>query len=188
LLALALIGFGPAARADDIPVPQPAPAFGDGEYRLGAGDLVEVFVWKEPDLTSTVVVRPDGKISLPLLGDLHATGKSVAGLQTEISAGLRRFLAEPVVNVILKEVNAPKISILGNVRKPDVYKIQHKLTVLDAIALAGGFTDFAKRDRVMVIRTGTSGTQKIRLNLKRFLEDTEGEAFYLQQFDTVYVE
>ncbi len=186
LVCAALVAF--AAFADDLkPLPVP-PAFGDGEYRLGPGDVIEVFVWKEPDLTATVVVRPDGKISLPLISEFDASGKTVVQLQKEVATSLGRYLSEPVVSVILKEVNAPRISVLGNVRKPDLYKMQHKITVLDAIALAGGFTDFARRDRVLVIRNGSSGTQKIKINLKRFLEHDGNEVIYLQQNDTVYVE
>jgi polysaccharide biosynthesis/export protein len=188
VLFLAAVLAANAFGDDQKPRPEQAPAFGDAEYKLGPGDVMEVFVWKEPDLTATVVVRPDGKISLPLIGEFDATGKTVAELQKEVTAGLGRYLAEPVVNVMLKEVNSPRVSVLGNVRKPDVYKMQHKITVLDAIALAGGFTEFARRDRVYVIRNGSKGTQKIKVNLKRLLDESGGDLLYLQQSDTVYVE
>ena len=189
ILALAALTVTSSAMGGDVK-PSRLQGFGDGEYRLGPGDVIEVFVWKEPDLTTTVVVRPDGKISLPLISEFQASGKSAAQLQNEITAGLLKYLSEPVVNVILKEVNAPRISVLGNVRKPDVFKMQNKITVLDAIALAGGFTDFARRDRDTVIRSGASGTQqKIKVDLKRYLNTRDySEAFYLQQNDTVYVE
>ncbi len=162
--------------------------FGDIEYRLGPGDVIEVFVWKEPDLTITAVVRPDGKISLPLLSEFEAQNKTVAELQQEVSVHLRKFLAEPKVTIILKEVNAPRISVLGNVRKPDVYKIYTKVSVLDAIALAGGFNEYAKRNSVIVIRTTASGTQRFKLNIKKLLEDPGTGIFYLNQNDTIYVE
>jgi polysaccharide biosynthesis/export protein len=187
VLLLAVV-FGATAPGDDLKTQPVQSAFGDAEYKLGPGDVVEVFVWKEPDLTATVVVRPDGKISLPLISEFDVSGKTVAQLQKEVTIGLGRYLSEPVVNVMLKEVNAPRISVLGNVRKPDLYKMQHKITILDAIALAGGFTEFARRDRVYVIRNGPSGTQKMKINLKRLLEQTGGEVIYLQQSDTVYVE
>jgi len=165
------------------------PGFGREEYRLGPEDVVEIFVWKEPELSRTVVVRPDGKISMPLITELVASGKTAAQLQTEITTKLRQLVTDPVVNVIVKEINSPKISVLGEVRKPDVYSIKHKITVLDAIALAGGFTEFAKRDKVLVLRNGTSaGQQRIALNLKRLLKDGGGEVFYLEPSDTVYVE
>lgn len=168
--------------------PQASPGFGKEEYRLGPEDVVEIFVWKEPELSRTVVVRPDGKISMPLITELEASGKTAAQLQTEITTKLRQLVTDPVVNVIVKEINSPKISVLGEVRKPDVYSIKHKVTVLDAIALAGGFTEFAKRDKVLVLRNGSSGQQRIALNLKRLLKDGGGEVFYLEPSDTVYVE
>ncbi len=155
------------------------------EYRLGAEDLIECFVYREPDLTTTVVVRPDGMISLPLAGQIKATGKTAPELQDEIASRLREFIAEPIVNVIVKEVHSPKISIFGEVRKPDIFPIRQQMTVLDAIALAGGFTEFAKRD-VIVIRAGAVGQQRIKMNLDRLIK--EGAPFYLQATDTVFVE
>lgn len=160
--------------------------FGDGEYFLGPEDVVEVWVWKEPDLSTTVTVRPDGKLSLPLIGELDAKDKTALQLEEEIRNKLRSFLAEPVVTVIVKEVNFPKISVLGKVNKPDVYKIKQKLTILDAIALAGGFTHYAKRDRVTIIRNNSANQQRFQVNLKNL--DREGKPVYLQPFDTVYVE
>jgi polysaccharide export outer membrane protein len=188
ILACFLIALNPSIRAQDKGSVSQTPAFGDGEYRLGPGDVIEVFVWREPDLTTTAPVRPDGKISLPLLNEFEAQNKTVAQLQMEVANNLRKYLAEPVVTVILKEVNAPRISVMGNVRKPDVYKIHTKLNVFDAIALAGGFNDYAKRNKVIVIRTTTSGTERFRLNVKKLLEDPSLGIFYLSQNDTIYVE
>jgi len=188
IVACFLITLAPSMRAQEKGSVSKAPAFGDGEYRLGPGDVIEVFVWKEPDLTTTAPVRPDGKISLPLLNEFEAQNRTVAQLQMEVSTNLRKYLAEPVVTVILKEVNAPRISVLGNVRKPDVYKIHTQVSVLDAIALAGGFNDYAKRNKVIVIRTTASGTQRFKLNVKKLLEDPNPGIFYLSQNDTIYVE
>src|SRR6185503_19391038 len=168
------------------PPKSPANNSTTSEYRLGAEDLIECFVYKEPELTTTVVVRPDGMISLPLVGEIQATGKTAPELQAEITSKLHEFNADPVVSVIVKEINSPKISVFGEVRKPDVFPIKQKMTVLNAIALAGGFTEFAKRDRVIVIRTGSSGQERIKLNVERLLKD--GTPFYLQASDTVFVE
>jgi len=188
----AMLGYIAFAAQSGELLPQKSqanPGFGREEYRLGPEDVVEIFVWKEPELSRTVVVRPDGKISMPLITELVASGKTAAQLQTEITTKLRQLVTDPVVNVIVKEINSPKISVLGEVRKPDVYSIKHKITVLDAIALAGGFTEFAKRDKVLVLRNGSSaGQQRIALNLKRLLRDGGGEVFYLEPSDTVYVE
>jgi polysaccharide export outer membrane protein len=156
------------------------------EYRLGSEDLIESFVYKEPELTATAVVRPDGMISLPLVGEIQAAGKTAAELGAQISSKLREFIADPVVSVVVKEINSPKISVFGEVHKPDVFPIKQRMTVLNAIALAGGFTEYAKRDRVIVIRTGSAGQERIKLNIERLLKD--GEPFYLQASDTVFVE
>jgi len=187
-IACFLIALSPSTRSEEKGRIPPVPAFGDGEYRLGPGDVIEVFVWKEPDLSTTAVVRPDGKISLPLLNEFEAQNRTVAQLQKEVSNNLRKYLSEPVVTVILKEVNAPRISVLGNVRKPDVYKIRNKVSVLDAIALAGGFNEYAKRNKVIVIRTTATGAQRYKLNVKKLLEDPGAGIFFLNENDTVYVE
>lgn len=171
---LALNAFSEQAK----PLQSPA-------YRMGPEDLIECFVYKEPELTATVVVRPDGMISLPLVGEIQATGKTAPQLKTEITEKLREFIAEPVVSVIVKEINSPKISVFGEVRKPDVFPIKQRMSVLDAIALAGGLTEFASR-RVIVIRPGASGQERIPLNLERLIKD--GAPFYLQASDTVFVE
>ena len=155
-------------------------------YRLGPEVVIEVFVWNETDLTTTAVVRPDGKISLRLIGEFVASGKTTVELTDEIQTRLRKMLTDPHVDVIVKEVKFPKIFVLGQVRKPDQYKITDRMTVLDAIALAGGFTDFSKRD-VIVVRKSGEATTRIRVDVKRQIEDEKSALFYLQQGDTVYV-
>jgi polysaccharide biosynthesis/export protein len=157
------------------------------EYRIGPDDQIEVFVWKEPDLTTTVTVRPDGKISLPLADELDASGKTAIQLQQEITTRLQKWLKQPVVNVMVKQINSLKISVLGEVRKPDVYPIRTRVTVLDAIAMAGGFTDLARPDRVVILRSSSSGQIRIKVNIKDQVGDDAGPAVYLQPTDTVYV-
>ena len=190
LTLCALVFSVPGIHAGDKQKPleiQSAPGF-DRDYRLGPEDLVEVFVWKEPDLTTTVAVRPDGRISLPLTNELQASGQTVTELQGEITKRLARFIANPVVNVMVKEVKSPKISVLGEVKKPDVYKMPQKLSVLDAIALAGGFTEFAKPEKVVVIWNGSGAVQRIPVNVKKLLKAGRGEVFPLQPSDVVYVQ
>jgi polysaccharide biosynthesis/export protein len=158
------------------------------EYRLGPEDVIEVFVWKQPELTTTVVIRPDGRISLPLTNELEASGKTAIQLQKDITEKLREYITQPIVNVIVRQVNSLKISVLGEVRKPDVYKIKNQVTVLDAIAMAGGFTDLARPNRVIVIRNAQYGSQRIKINVKQVVADDGRAPFYLQPLDTVYVE
>ena len=172
----------PKKTATIVPPAQP-------EYRLGPEDVISVFVWKEPELTTTVVVRPDGKISLPLTNELEASGKTAVELQRQITEGLGRFINDPVVNVIVKQVNSLKISVLGEVRKPDVYRIQRQVSVLEAIAMAGGFTDFAKRNKVLLIRNTSAGPQRFRIDVRQLIEsDTGGQPYLLFPQDTIYVE
>jgi polysaccharide biosynthesis/export protein len=182
---IAALSLPLTALADDKPtVTSPNTA----EFRLGADDVIEVFVWKEPDLTTTVSVRPDGKISLPLANELVASGKTVAELQDEITERLQKFVIKPVVNVMVKQINSLKISVLGEVRKPDIYKIKNRVTVLDAVAMAGGFTDLARPNRVIVLREGPGGQQRIVVNVNQVVAEKGGTPFYLQPLDTVYVE
>ena len=157
------------------------------EYKLGPEDVIDVFVWKEPDLSASVVIRPDGKISLPLANELDASGKTASELQLEITERLRKFITQPIVNVMVKQINSLRISVLGEVRKPDVYRIKNRITVLDAIAMAGGFTDLARPNRVVVLRTTAAGPQRIRIDVKQTV-GVAGPVFYLQPQDTVYVE
>jgi polysaccharide export outer membrane protein len=184
-----MAGAALAAAADADTVKPPAstsPAA--AEFRLGPEDVIEVFVWKEPEATTTATVRSDGRISLPLAGELDATGKTAVELQQEISAKLSQYVNQPVVNVMVKQINSLKISVLGEVRKPDVYRIKNRVTVLDAIAMAGGFTDLARPNRVIVLRNTPGGPQRIKVNVKRLVGDDNTAPFYLQTLDTVYVE
>lgn len=163
--------------------------YGATEFRLGPDDVIEVFVWKEPELSTTVVVRPDGKVSLPLIGELPTSGKSTVELQKEIGQKLSQYVAEPVVNVIVKEVNSAKVSVLGEVKTPGMYKIKDRATVLDAIALAGGFTEYAKRNKVTIIRPGSTGEQKrIKLNVDDQIKGSKGDLFYILPYDKIYVQ
>ncbi len=176
------------AQAADIPTVTPSTSEPTLDYRLGPEDVIDVFVWKEPDLSTTVTIRPDGKISLPLANELEASGKTAAELQQEIVVRLQRYITQPVVNVMVKQINSLKISVLGEVRKPDVYKIKNRVTVLDAIAMAGGFTDLARPTRVIVLRNSVSGLQRITININQVVSEQHGMPFFLQPLDTVYVE
>jgi polysaccharide export outer membrane protein len=176
----ALFLQGPAPAVTDT-------AFGQAEYRLGPEDVISVFVWKQPDLSTTVVIRPDRKISLPLLGEIEAAGKTASQLQAEIAVQLKQFVVDPRVNVIVKEINSPVISVLGQVRKPDRYHIRQRVTALEAIAMAGGFTDFARRDKVTIIRNSGAEKVRIQVDLKKVVNG-HGEVYYLEPLDTLYVQ
>ncbi|HYR41486.1 MAG TPA: polysaccharide biosynthesis/export family protein [Terriglobia bacterium] len=164
-------------------------AYGESEFKLGPDDVIEVFVYKEPELSPTVVVRPDGKISLPLIGELSVTGKTAVELQKEIGQRLAQYIAEPAVNVIVKEVNSAKVSVLGEVKTPGMYKIKDRATVLDAVALAGGFTEYAKRDKVTLIRFEPGGQQRrFQLNVEDQIKGRKGDLFFILPYDKIYVQ
>jgi polysaccharide export outer membrane protein len=120
------------------------------EYTIGPDDLLTVNVWKEPEISRNVVVRPDGKISLPLVGDLRASGRTPVQLQDDIKGQLSNYLANPEVTVILQEARSQKFNILGEVEHPGSYPLSRSMTVLDAIAIAGGLRDFAKSRKIYV--------------------------------------
>jgi polysaccharide export outer membrane protein len=163
--------------------------FGDSEYRLGPEDVVEVSVWKEEALSKTVVIRPDGKITLNLIGEIVASKKTAMELEKEIHTQFAKFFTAdpPRVNVVVKEINSPKVSVAGEVKKPDVYPIRQKTTLLGVIALAGGLTEWAKKDKVVVIREGKSGPEQFKLDLESILKGNKDAIFYVQPGDTIYV-
>ena len=183
--SICFVGAGNAQK----PISRDAQHFGGTEFRLGPDDVIEVFVWKEPELSTTVVVRPDGKVSLPLIGELPTSGKTAVQLQEEIGRRLTQYVAQPVVNVMVKEVNSAKVSVLGEVRTPGMYKIKDRATVLDAIAMAGGFTEYAKRSKVTIIRPESTGAQKrIKLNVDEQIKSSDTELFYVLPYDKIYVQ
>jgi polysaccharide export outer membrane protein len=178
-----------SASAQQAPKAGTTPAHGDNETRLGPDDKIQVSVWKEPDMSAAVVVRPDGRISLPMIGELLATGKTPAQLEKEIAQKAAAFInGQPTVNVIVIEVNSTKVSVLGEVRTPGMYRITNKATVLDVLALAGGFTEYAKRDKVTVLRAGTAGdARSYTINVDKIVKK-KVDMFYVLPNDKIYVQ
>jgi polysaccharide export outer membrane protein len=121
--------------------------------------MLAINVWKEPDISRNVPVRSDGKISLPLVGELQASGMTPKKLENEIASKLQSYISEPEVTVIVQEIRSQKFNILGQVAHPGSYSLANPMTVLDAIALAGGFRDFAKQKSIYVLRRNADGTQ-----------------------------
>lgn len=127
------------------------------DYILGPEDLLEITVWKNNDLSKTVQVRPDGRISLPLIGDVSAVGRTTSQLTEEISGRLRSYMENPTVSIVVKEVNSYTIYVLGEVVKPGKYPLKTKTTLLQAITLASGFTPTAARNKIVIFRFGKDG-------------------------------
>jgi polysaccharide biosynthesis/export protein len=164
-------------------------AHSDSSYVIGANDVLAINVWKEPDISRSVPVRSDGKISLPLVGELQAGGQTPQQLEQEITKRLQSYISEPEVTVIVTDSKSQKVNILGMVARPGAYLLTSSTTVLDAIAMAGGFKDFAKQKSIYVLRQAPDGTQKrIPFNYKDVIKGKNAEQnVRLQAGDTVVV-
>jgi len=147
------------------------PAVQQASYVIGVGDVLDINVWKEGELSKTVPVRPDGMITLPLVGEIKATGLTPVQLQDQVTAALQKVVSEPQVTVMVVSVNSLSFNIVGNVLKPGYYPLTRPITILDALALTGGFRDFAKEKKVYVLRTMPDGTQKrLKFNYKEVIK------------------
>ena len=135
-------------------------AHSDSAYVIGADDVLSINVWKEPDVSRSVPVRYDGKISLPLVGELTAGGQTPLQLEQEITKRLQNYISEPGVTVIVQDSKSQRINILGMVVHPGSYMLTGSATILDAIAMAGGFRDFAKQKSIFVLRANADGSEK----------------------------
>jgi polysaccharide biosynthesis/export protein len=161
----------------------------DNSFVIGDDDMLAVNVWKEPDISRSLPVRSDGKISLPLVGEVQAAGETPLKLEQEIAAKLKNYIEEPEVTVIVQQINSQKFNILGLVSRPGAYPLTTTATVLDAIALAGGFRDFAKQKSIYVLRQNPDGTQaRIPFNYKEVLKgQNPAQNIRLQPRDTIVV-
>jgi polysaccharide export outer membrane protein len=177
-----------AAPAPAAPAPA-APASGapvGADYKIGIDDVLDIAVWNNTTVSRTVPVRPDGKISLPLLNEVQAAGLTPSQLRASLMAKLVEYMPTPEVSVIVREVHSNKISVLGEVRKAGRYEISQRATVLDAVALAGGFNDFARRTKLVIMRQEGTGTKRIPINYNRIVAE-EDDNVILQPGDIVVV-
>jgi polysaccharide export outer membrane protein len=160
----------------------------EGDYLLGPEDVLEVSVWKEEDLSKEVMIRPDGKISLPLIGDIQAAELTVEGLKENITQALAEFIDEPSVLVTVKEINSLKIFVQGEVAQPGAYGLKSNHTVIQAISLAGGFTEWAKKDKMVIFRKEGDRVTSIPVNYDRIISGkAPGENIILKRGDTITV-
>jgi len=175
--------------------PQPAKAGQDqaapvdpGDYRIGPEDVLQISVWRNEAMSRTVPVRPDGKISLPLLNDVQAGGLTPMELRDTLNKKLAEYMPNPEVSVIVLETRSFKVSVIGEVAKPGRFELKSWTTVLDVLALAGGLNQFASRARIFVIRPdGKSGT-RIPFNYNKAVSaPTDQDNFYLRAGDVVVV-
>ncbi len=156
------------------------------EYRLGPGDKLRVEVYKDLQLSQSLQVRPDGKITLPLVGDFAAAGKTPIQLRDELTKSLKEYMTNPVVTVIVVEALAAQVYVIGEVTNPQTLVMQGPMTVLQALAQVGGLREFADRDDIRILRKTPNGIQTIEFNYKRAVKG-ESEPVFLQPGDTVVV-
>lgn len=181
LMILAMLLIWPVQLLVAQDAQQPAPTTDSAaqahlrpQYVIGSGDELAINVWKEAELTRTVLVRPDGRISLPLIGEVQAAGRTTDQVQAEILDKLSSFISHPQVNVIVQEIKSRTFNVVGKVVKPGEYDLIRPMNVLDGVALAGGFTDFAKKSKIYVLRKGQDGkTLMLPFNYKKVIK---GEA------------
>lgn len=162
---------------------------GSDQYVIGSEDVLAVNIWKEPELSRVVPVRPDGKITLPLVGDVQAGGLTPHQLQGNIATGLHAYVATPEVTVIVQEVKSQKFNIVGEIARPGSYSLTRSMTVLDAIAVGGGLRDFAKAKSIYVLRSDRDGSHsKLAFNYKDVIKGKNlSQNVELRSGDTVVI-
>jgi polysaccharide export outer membrane protein len=166
----------PTAPAPSAPVPDVGAAALATEYVIGPGDVLQISVWKNEALSRVVPVRPDGKISIPMLHDVQAAGLTAMQLRDKIARALAEFLPNPEISVAVTEVHSLRVSVLGEVQKPGVLELRGRTTILEAIAMAGGFRDFASPSKITVIRVDDRGqTERIRFNYNKAISNSPEE-------------
>jgi polysaccharide export outer membrane protein len=151
------------------------PATDDPNYVIGPEDELIISVWREPDISRTVPVRPDGKISLALLNDVQATGRTPMQLGVDITEKLKNFISEPQVTVIVTKINSQRIFVVGEVPRTGAYTLLPNMTAVDAISSAGGFTPFAKRTKIYILRRENGKMTTIPFNYKEVVRNRRTE-------------
>jgi polysaccharide export outer membrane protein len=159
------------------------------EYRIGPEDVLEIAVWKNPDLTrERVPVRPDGKVSLPLVNDIQAAGLTANELRGQLAQRLSPFIQNPEVSVMVREMNSFKVSVTGNVAMPGQYHVRSEATVLDMISRAQGFNAFADKGSIRVIRRDGESQRLLKFNYNDAIDAKPGANFLVQPGDVVIVD
>ena len=160
----------------------------DPDYQIGPGDKLDISVWREPENSAKVPVRPDGKVSLPLLGDVQAAGTTPSKLAATITQRLRQFLTDPRVTVIVVEANSRRVYLIGEVVHPGAIPMLPNMTVLQALSSSGGFSQFAKINKMYVLRAENGKQLKLPVNYKKAISGQSPEDnFILEPGDTIVV-
>ena len=160
----------------------------DSDYRVGVGDVLQISVWKEPEVSSGVLIRPDGKISLPLVNELEVTGKTPLEIQAIVTEKLSPFIKDPNVTVIVRSVNSKKVYLVGQVGGTGARQLMGPTTVLQMLTEAGGIGPFAKAKDIYILRITNGKQQKFRFNYKDVIKGEKLEQnIFLEPGDTIVV-
>lgn len=193
LMAFLMACAGPQGRGDSFN-PEGAEArlpdgtFKEADYILGPEDVLDILVWKNQDLSRSVTIRPDGKISLPLLGDIQAAGLTASQLTDSISEKLGEFKETPEVSIVVREVNSFAIFVLGEVARPGKFQLRSETTLLQALTLSGGFTQYAAQDRIVVLRRVAGQETRMQVRFDDIVSGKDpGANVILQRGDTIVV-
>lgn len=182
-------GATPAAAETAAPTPSTGDKPHDSTFVIGNDDVLAINVWKETEISRSIMVRSDGKISLPLVGEVVAAGETPLQLEQVITARLKNYITDPQVTVIVQQINSEKFNILGQVGKPGAYPLTATTTIVDAIATAGGFKDFAKKKGIYILRRDAAGTEsRIPFNYQDFIKGKNtSQNITIQPHDTIIV-
>ncbi|OGB95871.1 MAG: hypothetical protein A3G35_06600 [candidate division NC10 bacterium RIFCSPLOWO2_12_FULL_66_18] len=182
VVVLSLVAIGPAWAKEAEKAQE------QSEYQIGPEDVLDIAVWNNTSISRTVPVRPDGKISLPLLTDVQAAGLTPAQLREALMKRLAEYVPSPEVSVIVREVHSFKVSVIGEVKTPGRFELKSQATVLDILAQAGGLSEFASRSKIVVFRPEGGSVRRIPFNYNKVTSPGgEQENFFLQPGDIVMV-
>lgn len=157
------------------------------EYTIGPEDVLDISVWKNPELSRKVPVRPDGKVSMPLINDIQAAGLTPSELREQLAKRLAEFVPSAEVAVIVSEVQSLKVAVVGAVKTPGRFMLKSPATVLECIALAQGLTEFAARDRIVVLRQNGNTTARIPFNYSKIADANGQDNFFVRPGDIIVV-
>ncbi len=186
-MVLCLAAVVQASETEPIAVPSPEAGW-SGPFRIGAGDVLNVFIWKHKELSTIVTVRPDGKINYPLIGEIEAKGLTLGEIEERINKQLKQHIQDPQVTVILEATHSFRIFVLGEVMQPGVFDLKGPVTVIQALAMARGLTTFASRNKIFIVNPARGNDQRIPFSYSKFVqgEDTNQNVM-LRPGDTVIV-
>lgn len=187
--ALAGSHAGPTNTDDPLPADEVGSETPPGpEYVIGLGDVLSISVWRDQDLTGTVIVLPDGTITFPLVGSLQAEGKTVAQLKSDLAEKIDRYVPDPTLTVSVQQIHSMQVYVIGKVNRPGSYPLRTDLNVLQALSIAGGLNSFADRDQIKIVRKENGQTQMLSFEYDKVTQgEALGQNIELQRGDIVVV-